>query len=111
MKKELDEVRDANDRGFSISLEEQQSIDTWMRQHIKSHENNKAHSHFTYQFSPTPLGILGQVYCQECMSRARQEAYEEMDKTLPRYHAQNFDILKEKVEKYNNARFIFRDLV
>lgn len=65
------------DNSFSLSKEERESINQWIKNHKKHKHKNKTSytgavmESYDYIFSPTSLGILGKVkciYCNECFT-------------------------------------------
>ena len=54
--------------GFFISVEEKEKIETWTKQHIKEKHNGHYGAgaiggRFTYEFTPTSIGEVGEVVC------------------------------------------------
>lgn len=64
-------------RGFGITEEEKNDIQTWIDKHIATQHNGKwRHSDlFIYEFTPTSIGVIGGIYCQSCMNKAFKAAY------------------------------------
>lgn len=61
-------------RGFPITEEEKQKIEQWIQQHDKEkhgivtdeqrlHANGCCGGRFTYQFTPTSIGVIGTIIC------------------------------------------------
>ena len=61
LKKEAEEAKKELYNGFGISDEEKKKIDEWINKH-KPHPYTNAHW-FTYKFTPTHLGTIGEVEC------------------------------------------------
>lgn len=64
-------------RGFPISEKEYDEIDRWRKHHVKRHEiSNKTKLSgptFSYTFTPSVVGTLGVIRCEECMNKLRKE--------------------------------------
>lgn len=73
LKQQLEEARKDNRRGFPISEAEDKAITEWQEAHIKKKHWDKHHNcpksfgaiggNFTYEFTPTSIGIIGTVKC------------------------------------------------
>lgn len=65
---ERDRYREEWRRGFPISKEEKEKIDSWM----KDHEEKCKGGHgccggkYSYEFTPTGLGVVGEIVCNRC---------------------------------------------
>lgn len=67
-------MREESYRGFPISKEEEKLIEEWKRKHeSEAHNVNTEHDRmlfggccggtYTYQFTPTTIGVFGSVIC------------------------------------------------
>lgn len=79
MKSELTQARDDLTRGFPISLEEQISINTWVKEHDKRmhvrgvKRGGALGGRFSYYFVPTSMGVFGTIQCDVCMNKYQSE--------------------------------------
>lgn len=65
-------------RGFSISTDEDKSIQEWKTKHIKERHSGKSYSgaiggRFSYHFTPTSIGVFGTIECDDCMAKYQGE--------------------------------------
>ena len=60
-KEECDKAKTSLRRGFGISEKEHEEILKWMKKH-----NQKCRGHYKYIFTPTSLGVAGDVVCNVC---------------------------------------------
>ena len=68
LKKENEKLRDEMRRGFPITKEEDEAIDKWQQKHIKTKHGGNRYAgaiggRFSYEFTPTGLGVLGICRC------------------------------------------------
>lgn len=60
-KEECDKAKASLRRGFSISKKEHEEILKWIKEH-----NKKCRGYYKYVFTPTPLGVAGDIVCDRC---------------------------------------------
>lgn len=63
LKKEAEDAKKELYNGFGLSDREKKQIDNWKNEHLKG-TNPYSNVHwFTYKFTPTHLGIIGEIEC------------------------------------------------
>lgn len=50
-------------RGFPITKDQQTQIATWQAEHNCRYRNKKIGSYCHYTFTPTPIGVVGEIVC------------------------------------------------
>ena len=68
LKRRYDQMEEAYFDGFPISKDEKQSISDWIKQHIEEKHNSNSYAgaiggRFKYIFTPTSIGIIGEIEC------------------------------------------------
>ena len=72
MKENLEEMKKSCYRGFPLSEDEEEAIETWKAEHIKEcHPETKKNpfafgaigGNFSYEFTPTSIGNIGKIKC------------------------------------------------
>lgn len=61
LKEKADEAEKTLHRGFGIYENESKAIDKWILSHRE--KCNRKNGNFTYKFTPTALGIIGEIEC------------------------------------------------
>ena len=81
LRSELKKARNDLTRGFPVSLKEQTSINSWIREHdrrmhTRSVSNGAIGGRFSYHFVPTSIGVFGTIQCDVCMNKYQSELSE-----------------------------------
>ena len=54
-------------RGFPITEAEEEKINEWCREHTSKHPKTGAiGGRFSYVFTPTSIGTIGEIMCNDC---------------------------------------------
>ena len=67
LKEQVDNLQRQLYNDFTLSVDENIAVEAWEEEHCKKyHRNGDTHCRLTYQFTPTALGVIGSVYCNNC---------------------------------------------
>lgn len=100
MKDRLKTAKDNLYRGFGISEDEEKAIKDWRTNHLKEkhpYAPSSIGGEFTYEFTPTSIGVIGTCFCGICRNSAFIDSHGDMG-------------LYGKLLKEYDAEFIFEEL-
>lgn len=66
LQQELCELRSKIYADFTLTTDEHAEIIAWQNEHIEAKHKNKRYVHWSFEFTPTGLGLVGCCKCNEC---------------------------------------------
>jgi hypothetical protein len=66
LQQEVRELRSKVFDDFTISAEEHVEILNWQNEHMETKHKNKRYAPWSFEFTPTGLGLVGCCKCNEC---------------------------------------------
>jgi hypothetical protein len=66
MQQEVRELRSKIYNDFTLSVDEHTEVVDWQNKHKEAKHKNKRYIHWSFEFTPTGLGLVGCCKCNEC---------------------------------------------
>lgn len=76
LQEQINKLEDKLSRGFSITKEEEEQVQAWMKEHSAKEHNNPSNYHgaigggYSYIFMPTSIGLIWSCRCDACYKKA-----------------------------------------
>jgi hypothetical protein len=66
LQQEIRELKAKLYNDFTLSVEEHVEITKWQQEHMSVQHKNKSYGHWSFEFTPTSLGLIGTCKCGIC---------------------------------------------